>query len=604
MTMLRERHSIGWMTERRKLFVSDEGYHLFREQIYNPAARELELVSLGRKQCALLEAQADAISGAVQDGSATVAHEIRLHADTISRELSQAHERLADRMGALGEEISDSLFTLGELLSSDLTDIKWLLAQQGRTLDAVLHVLSESRSNDARQLVEQGTRLLAVREYADAEERLRSALKADRTDYQVLMNLGVLDKERGNLRDALRWFKNAWQLPVALDPPARARALWLYGRVLYKQREFSQARDYANRAITADPPGDPGWVFTAGVYAILSGDANSGLSQIRGSILREPELFVRAGIDPDLNGVRERVFAMLEELSTDTSRRVGAAATRLVSQLETLRASEIDERHATCLVKLGAVGAELMSVPPDASFSVRTRTLWALQHLTATYKSLLPLLETASSLRKTTSEQRVQADALSKRMSGTDSAISTMAEQVGAIDEKTRGLKWLPTTIGRIAIIATYVGIGMASARAEESSADRLMTPWIMGVVWPLMFVLRSIGAVLGGKADKVFVGAVFHGAGRVLLVVGLLSTGAFVLLWIVSSVRRHRVASIEMLRAEQNRLRVGISAERDVILEKIAQLERDSAETEDAIGRLCSEAADDPFVLRRVLKV
>jgi len=161
------------------------------ELVYEGPRRQRELIALGRQQ---IEVQKGAASAVVRSNIAAaqiIATEIGQQTAALDASLRDYSNRISSSVMDAADQISVAVEVLGDKLCAYLGEIKWQLAQQSETLTGILYTLRESRSNEARQLVEQGVRHYATEQYDRAEERFRQALQQDTTDYQVLMKLAI-----------------------------------------------------------------------------------------------------------------------------------------------------------------------------------------------------------------------------------------------------------------------------------------------------------------------------------------------------------------------------------------------------------------------------
>src|SRR6185369_11525986 len=158
-------------------------------------------------------------------------------------------------------------------LSGQLTHVAWLLAEQNQTLSGIFRVLRESRSNECRQLVEQGERNMRAGFFAEAEDRFKLALTYDSTDYTVHQNLGLVYVHLARFDDALAHFRKAMAFPLK-DPNRRdaeafciARAATHAARVAYAQNDNATAATYFRKALDAQPTNAKNWYDLAIVCA-------------------------------------------------------------------------------------------------------------------------------------------------------------------------------------------------------------------------------------------------------------------------------------------------------------------------------------------------
>jgi tetratricopeptide (TPR) repeat protein len=181
---------------------------------------------------------------------------------------------ISDSVSSAADKVSNSIESLGNKLSIELAEVRWQMVQQNQTLEKILAVLQENRSNEARQLVSQGVRLYVNQQYDKAEERFLRALDFDMTDYQVLMNLAYIELHKENADKSMSYFQDALSLPTSLDSSSKARTLWSMARLHYVNREYQKALLYAEESLKTVykvEQENPKSIFTLAIYATLAG---------------------------------------------------------------------------------------------------------------------------------------------------------------------------------------------------------------------------------------------------------------------------------------------------------------------------------------------
>lgn len=212
-----------------------------------------------------------------------------------------------------------------------LDDISWRLGQAVNKLGdidfklgKILNVLEQNRKNEAKQLVNQGARLMLYGDYSGAEERFKLAYNFDVTDYQVLMNLGHVELQKQNAEKAKGWYKKASTLPLDIDGYARSLPIWNIARIHYAKKEFGEAYTYAQRAAqTHDETLDEN-IFKVAIYAGLAGYKSECLNGIERAIHMNPKFFRAAIAHPDLHHIRNDVYRSLDAITNQYNASIGA----------------------------------------------------------------------------------------------------------------------------------------------------------------------------------------------------------------------------------------------------------------------------------------
>ena len=237
--------------------------------------------------------------------------------------LDRSADRIAGELEIQGDHIASELAVQGDRICGSLDEIRWEVAQVGRTMNRLLQVALNSRTNEANQLVKQGVRHFANDEYLEAEGRFLKALDYDSTDYQVLMNLGFIAAHKGQTDAAFTYFKKALTLPDSLDDPAKARALWALARVHYSQKRFSEAYTTAEQAKALSTPVRAADILTVGVYAAPLGKTALAIQQCCYALTLDPALYstIAAYAELDLHPIRDNVLTMLAQMTQDALKR-------------------------------------------------------------------------------------------------------------------------------------------------------------------------------------------------------------------------------------------------------------------------------------------
>ena len=117
------------------------------ELFYEGPRRQRQLIALAQQQ---LEAQKVAAREIASSNLAS--------AEMIANSINQQSDALTSAIGEAASDITVAVACLGDRICASLDEIKWQLAQMGKTLDGILATLLDSRNNEAQQLVRQGVR--------------------------------------------------------------------------------------------------------------------------------------------------------------------------------------------------------------------------------------------------------------------------------------------------------------------------------------------------------------------------------------------------------------------------------------------------------------
>jgi len=126
-----------------------------------------------------------------------------------------------------------------------------------------------------------------------AEQLLQPAvtIRADKagqesTEYAVgLLKLGDLENLRGNDKSAQDFYARAMQ--ILRDTPQAAPALMYLGRAAMKQKDYSKALEYFQRAQTADPANAGVALMWTGIVQQSQNDTQEAETAYRNSLLRQ-----------------------------------------------------------------------------------------------------------------------------------------------------------------------------------------------------------------------------------------------------------------------------------------------------------------------------
>ena len=288
---------------------------IHREVLIDGPARQRELLAVSREQVRAQERAAKAIAESNLNAAGAISNEILMQTGRLEAALDSLGDTICGSITQNTDRLIAQLQALESSICSHLSEINWELRQQRVVLKDILRTLRSNRNVEAQQLVQQGVRHYANGEFLEARERFERALDFDTTDYQVLMNLGYVAVNLEDPEAALKWFKKASVLPPDLDASSRAAALAAVARSYYvleqyshAARSISDAHGIANKAANA---------YLAGTYHALALQVPQCLHWLRISIESEPAYIARAAVDPDLEGVRADVLAMICQLCVD-----------------------------------------------------------------------------------------------------------------------------------------------------------------------------------------------------------------------------------------------------------------------------------------------
>lgn len=291
------------------------------EMYIEGAKRQREMIYLARQQIDAQNLAAKNISQSNLIGAQIIAKELGHQTKVLDNSIKQVGNLIAEEVSASTEKITSAIDHLNDSLCFELSEIQWQLAQLNKTLEKILKVLSENRSNEARQLVQQGVRHFVNEEIDEAEERFKLALSFDTTDYQVLMNLGYIEIHKNNASEAISFFKKAINLPENINNASKVRALWTIARLYYAEQDFSKAFSYAEKGFQIDSVA-PRNSYIFGVYAALSGNQKLAIKHINDAIIGNAIFFSKAAVDQDLEIIRNEILTLLGQIANDLKYKV------------------------------------------------------------------------------------------------------------------------------------------------------------------------------------------------------------------------------------------------------------------------------------------
>jgi len=295
------------------------------------------------------EASTKACAEVVANEISTQTIELR---ESIERVGAQLSDDIAQAAHEVSSVVSAAVYEVGARLAMNLAEMEWQLAQQNEALDRILHVLQESRSNEARQLISQGVRLYNAGAFDRAEERFRRALDYDATDYQVLMNLGFIEIHNEHPDAARKFFKDALTLPGELDASAKARAFRAMATLEGALANYSEAIRLGDHALALGEK-DASLLYLTAMWSASAGDKREALRRVREAILMDPRYFSKAAIEPAFSAMHDETVELLMALASSAQ----AAAEELQSQmqdvLERIQRNDHREEYAELTRRLG-----------------------------------------------------------------------------------------------------------------------------------------------------------------------------------------------------------------------------------------------------------
>ncbi len=264
---------------------------------------------------------------------------------TQARELQSAVE---DSTRVLQKSIDGTGKAITEMhgaVVDQLSHVRWAMAEQNQHLRGIFETLREGRSNECRQLVEQGEKNMQARYYAEAEERLTLALTFDNTDHVLHQNLGLVSIHLGKPDVALKHFQRALAFPPktkSLGDRGKAafflaRAATHAARALYAAGDTRGAAKYFAKALEHDDAAAKNW-YDLAVMCAYEANGRAMETALRKAIALEPEFYAQALGDTELDPVRDLVDHLLLTLRDEAHDALATALPKLAA-LEQLAAS-------------------------------------------------------------------------------------------------------------------------------------------------------------------------------------------------------------------------------------------------------------------------
>jgi tetratricopeptide (TPR) repeat protein len=261
---------------------------------------------------------------------------------THARELQSAVEDSTRVLRKTIEGTGTAITEMHGAVVDQLSHVRWAMAEQNQLLRGIFETLREGRSNECRQLVEQGEKNLQARYYAEAEERLKLALTFDNTDHVLHQNLGLVSIHLGKPDVALKHFQRALAFPPKTKSPGDrrkaafflARAATHAARALYATGDTRGAAEYLAKALEHDDAAAKNW-YDLAVMSAYEANGRAMETALRKAIALEPEFYAQALGDTELDPVRDQVDRLLLTLR-DEARDALTAALPKLTPLENL----------------------------------------------------------------------------------------------------------------------------------------------------------------------------------------------------------------------------------------------------------------------------
>lgn len=270
------------------------------------------------------------------------------HARVLQTTIKESSDAVRREMTNVKDAV-DQTTTAVSGIATQVAHLAWLQAEQNTTLRHVLETIREGRANECRQLVEQGERNFHAGFLIDAEERFRTALGFDNTDYPTHQNLGLTLVGLGRLDEALTHFKKALAFPPKNANKQAvgffiARAATHAARVLYAQDDYAGAEMYLRKALDADRENAKNW-YDLAVVRTYQGNGLGAIEALEHA-LGGNVLFAGAALaDEELAAIRPEIEDLV---IAQTSRALSATVEKPADELR-----EVNQRVAKMAQDLG-----------------------------------------------------------------------------------------------------------------------------------------------------------------------------------------------------------------------------------------------------------
>jgi Flp pilus assembly protein TadD len=261
--------------------------------------------------------------GAMQEQETANAAKLR---DAVSASAELLRAGLRENEQAIGQ--------LGGVITEQLTNVRWELAQQHQTLAGILNVLRESRSNECRQLIEQGDANYRAGFLAEAKERYQLAAQQDNTNVLVWQQLGIIAVQEGAFAEAETCFKKAVAFARPEYPKLRAIGRTHLARLYYARERWNDAAEML-RAALADEPESAKNRYDLALVLAQVGAVPNALDAVEQAIMLDGSFYGYALADDEFALIRRALQArLLDELPARVALRARDASDRLAQFLE------------------------------------------------------------------------------------------------------------------------------------------------------------------------------------------------------------------------------------------------------------------------------
>ena len=465
-----------------------------REIAWDGPARQRKLIEIAHSQ---IRAQRETIKQIEEShllNESMMIAEVHDQTEALSSSMEELGDKVLWGLQVAADTISHSVEKLGNRLCACLVEIQWELAQHQEILKGILQVLRENRRNEAQQLVAQAVRHYHSGELAEAEERLRRALDWDTTDYQVLMNLGFVEVQKGGVEAAHLFFKKALTLPTHLDPESKSRTLWAIARLYYTQQEFDKALKTASEAHMTEGGRNASGFYTVGVYAALAGQSDRALVEIEKAVLLDRVYFVRASSDPDLEGIRQDIFKLLSRLANSAMNSAQSKLGDIGKQLDELRHKDFASQYDDLIAMTSESATRARHFLETTSYSGCLDIIKDMQ----TLASQLAEISSLNGLYAIKSKAQASLETAKKQL------VNDSARCVLQPEREVKQSRWWESFIVWL-VLWSVPGFLVRSYVMGAGSNDIGTGPnagffgGLLGVIWPLPWVLGGIAWLARG---------------------------------------------------------------------------------------------------------
>lgn len=339
------------------------------EILFETPSRERQMIQLAKNQIINQKEIGGMIVKSNLMGANMVANEIQYQTAALEGIISKVGDQISSVIQDSAEQVCNMMDMIGNRICASLDEVRWELVQQNAISSKILSTLRESRSNEARQLVNQGVRHYINGQYDKAEERFKEALKFDTTDYQVLKNLAFIEMRKGNASLAYNFLTDALNLPDNLDVESKTETLWAMARLRYSEKKFDDALSISFTALKSRGNKTAKDFYMSGIYSVLAGKNQQGLEQIRKAIELDNGYFSIAALDPDLEVVRHDIFKVLSALSVDSETKLKKQIADLEINIEKVNRSEESKNFNGLVRKIISVLDETKKTLTNPSYS-------------------------------------------------------------------------------------------------------------------------------------------------------------------------------------------------------------------------------------------